>query len=263
MRPMRSWGRLLGICTVAWAFGPAMAFAAQDAVPRAIFRLEPEEIDADLFFNGAKIEVLGTILPGYEVAILCRGTEEHLALKRKGKAWGVLWMSVGDVAFEHLPSLYHLKTSAPLARLASPAVLKQLGIGYSALAVRAGKGNTEHPFFRELIKIKEKEGLFGVREGGAKLLPGAGGIAQVQAECVLPPGISMKEYEVQLFGFKEGKGELLCSKRIQVTQVGFTHFIASLVERRPLIHGFFAVAIAIAAGLLSGFVFGRSSRKPH
>ena len=83
------------------------------------------------------------------------------------------------------------------------------------------------------------------------------------AECAFPPTVPMGEYEVQLFGFKEGNGELLCSKRIDVKQVGLVHFISSLVDGYPLFHGFFAVVIAVAAGLLSGFVFGGSSKKPH
>jgi hypothetical protein len=105
--------------------------------------------------------------------------------------------------------------------------------------------------------------MFAVREGPVKLVPGAGGIRQVRAECALPPTVPMDEYEVQLFGFKDGKGELLCSKPIEVQQVGFAHLMASLVERRPLFHGFFAVVVAVAAGLLTGLVFGGSSKKPR
>jgi hypothetical protein len=242
---------------------PGMVLAAPDEAARAVIRLVPEEVEVGLFFDGRKVEVLGTVLPGYEVAVLCLGKETHLGLKRKGKVWGVLWMNVGDVAFDHIPPLYQLSTSAPLANLASPAVLEQLGIGYAGLAARAGQGGTEQPFFPELVKIKEKEGLFAVHQGAAQLLPGAGGIGQVLAECALPPTVPLGDYEVQLFGFKEGNGELLSSKRMNVKQVGPARFISSLVDGYPLSHGFFAVIIAVAAGLLSGFVFGGSSKKPH
>jgi len=263
MRPLGPGGRLLCVCAVAWAIGPATVVAALDETPRAVIQLVPEEVEANLFFNGTKVEVQGTVLPGYEVAVLCVGRENHLALRRKGKVWGVLWMSVGDVAFDHIPSLYLLNTSAPLASLASPAVLEQLVVGYPALAALAGQNGDEQPFFQELVKIKEKEGIFAVREGATKLQPGAGGIRQVRAECALPPTLPMDGYEVQLFGFKEGKGELLCSKPIEVKQVGLANFMSSLVQRRPLLHGFFAVIVAVAAGLLTGLVFGGSSRKPH
>ena len=263
MRPLGLRGTLLCMCAAAWAVGPAVVFAALEETPRAVIQLVPEQVEANLFFNGAKVEVQGTVLPGYEVAILCRGKASHLALKRKGKVWGVLWMSVGDVDFDHIPSLYLLNTSAPLASLASPAVLEQLGIGYPALTALAGKHGEQRPFFQELVKIKEKEGIFAVHEGTVKLLPGAGGIQQVRAECALPPTVPMDEYEVQLFGFKEGKGELLCSKSMEVKQVGLARFMSSLVQSRPLLHGFFAVIVAVAAGLLTGLVFGGSSRKAH
>jgi hypothetical protein len=225
-----------------------------------VIQLIPEGVEANLFFNGAKVEVQGTVLPGYEVAVLCRGKASPLALRRKGKVWGVLWMNVGDVAFDRIPLLYLLSTSAPLARLAPPAVLEQLGIGYAALARQNGD---DQPFFQELVKIKEKEGIFAVHEGTVQLLPGAGGIRQVRAECALPSTVAVDAYEVQLFGFKEGTGELLCSEPMEVKQVGVAHFMSSLVQSRPLLHGFFAVVVAVAAGLLTGFVFGGSSRKAH
>jgi uncharacterized protein (TIGR02186 family) len=209
------------------------------------------------------VEVQGTVLPGYEVAILCRGKAGPLAVKRKGKVWGVLWMSVGTVSFDDIPSLYLLSTSAPLASLAPPAVLAQLGIGYPALATLAGRERDQQSFFRELVKIKEKEGIFAVHEGAVQLLPGAGGIRQVRAACVLPSTVPTDGYEVQLFGFKDGSGELLCARSMEVKQVGMAHFMSSLVASRPLLHGIFAVIVAVAAGLLTGFVFGGSSKKAH
>jgi hypothetical protein len=248
------------MCAAAWVLCPVTVCAALDETPSAVIELEPEEVTASLFFNGAKVEVQGTVLPGYEIAILCKGKASHLALKRKGKVWGILWMSVGDVAFEHIPSLYLLSTSAPLARLAPPAVLEQRGIGYAALA---GQNGTDQRFFHELVKIKEKEGIFAVHEGAVQLLPGAGGIRQVRAQCVLPSTVPVDTYEVQLFGFRDGNGELLCSKSLPVEQVGAAHFMSSLVQSRPLVHGFFAVVVAVAAGLFTGFVFGGSSKKPH
>jgi uncharacterized protein (TIGR02186 family) len=261
MRPLG--GRLLCMCAAAWALGSVTICAALDEAPRAVIQLVPEKIEASLFFNGAKVEVEGTVLPGYEVAILCRGEAGPLALRRKGKVWGVLWMSVGDVAFDHIPSLYLLSTSAPLASLAPPAVLEQFGVGYPALARRAGRDGNQENVFRELVKVKEKEGIFAVHEGAVQLLPGAGGIRQVRAACVLPSTVPMGGYEVQLFGFKDGSGELLCSRSMEVKQVGVAQFMSSLVVSRPLLHGFFAVIVAVAAGLLTGFVFGGASKKAH
>jgi uncharacterized protein (TIGR02186 family) len=260
MMALGSRGRLLCICAVAWGIVPAVVCSALEETPRAVIQLVPSEVEANLFFNGAKVEVQGTVLPGYEVAVLCRGKASHLALRRKGRVWGVLWMNVGDVAFDQVPPLYLLSTSAPLASLASAAVLEQLGIGYPALASQNGD---DQPFFQELVQIKEKEGLFAVHEGAVQLVPGAGGVRQVRAECALPSTVPVDAYDVQLFGFKDGTGELLCSTPMDVEQVGVAHFMSSLVQRRPLLHGLFAVIVAVATGLLTGFVFGGSSKKPH
>jgi hypothetical protein len=138
--------------------------------------------------------------------------------------------------------------------------LEQLGIGYPALASQNGDDRSS---FQELLKIKEKEGIFAVHEGAVKLVPGAGGVRQVRAECALPSTVPVDTYDVQLFGFKEGTGELLCSEPMEVKQVGVAQFMSSLVQSRPLLHGLFAVIVAVAAGLLTGFVFGGSSKKAH
>jgi uncharacterized protein (TIGR02186 family) len=260
MRPLGLGGRLLCMYAAAWAMGPATVCAALEETPRAAIQLVPEEVRANLFFNGSAVEVQGTVLPGYEVAVVCRGKAGHLALRRKGKVWGVLWMNVADVTFDNIPSLYLLSTSAPIASLAPAAVLEQLGIGYPALASQNGDDRSS---FQELLKIKEKEGIFAVHEGAVKLVPGAGGVRQVRAECALPSTVPVDTYDVQLFGFKEGTGELLCSEPMEVKQVGVAQFMSSLVQSRPLLHGLFAVIVAVAAGLLTGFVFGGSSKKAH
>jgi uncharacterized protein (TIGR02186 family) len=228
-------------------------------------RIEPSEVGADLFFHGASVQVDASVPPGWGVAVTCSGKEEALELKKKGKAMGVLWMNVGEVAFDRVPSVYQLSTSDKLDKLAGPDVQEAFGLGYRALEAKAvpDPGDVERRrLFGELIRLKESEGLFSVAEGSVELRVQSSSV-HVSARFRLPAKTPPGDYEVRLVGFKDGKAELLGSGRLRLSQVGVTAFISSLAQRHGLLYGVFAVIIALGVGLLTGLLFGLGSKKGH
>lgn len=240
------------------------AVAAQDSEPPIAMKIDRSEIPVNMFFKGATVHVEGTIPAGCDAAILCAGEEHAVELKRKGKVLGFLWMSVGDAVFEDVPSVYVLHTTRPLPELAPSPVLEELGLGYPAL--RASAPPSTPPIerdadFAEFLKLKESEGLYSYHDQGVKLQPGPSGAIRVSADCLLPTKAPWGEYQVRLFGFSEGKGELLRSERLRVTPVGVTSHISSLARNHGLLYGIFAVVIALAVGLLTGLAFGLGSKK--
>ena len=228
-----------------------MAGPAQGAP--ATIQLEPKNVDVSLFFNGTTVKIRGTVPPGRKVAVVCRGEDQKLELKKKGKVWGVLWMNTAEVTFEHLPALYLASTSAPLAGLASFEVRRQLGVGYRALAART-KGEAAADF-GELTKLKEAEGMYVQREGAVKLRPVAGAL-ELEAECHIPARAPIGTYRVEVFGFEGKQGARLASRSFSLAKVGLARFITSLAETRGLLYGIFVVVVAIVMGLLTGLVFG-------
>ncbi len=243
-----------------------LASPASRAAPAASILVEPAEVRTDLSFDGATVSVVGSVLEGQQVAVLCRGHGTDLALKRKGKVAGILWMNVGEVHFNDLPSLYLLSTSAPLARLAPPQRLVELGLGFDAVEAHSASAvppGQRPALVQQLVALKEHEGLFAIHEGTVRLGRGAAGTTLVRAECRLPASTRAGDYEVVLYGFKDGRGQLLGSAPLRVAPRGLCGLIASVVERRPLLHGLLAVVIAIVAGLACGIVFGRGGHKAH
>jgi uncharacterized protein (TIGR02186 family) len=234
--------------------------AADGAEQRSVsLRVEPGELWADLFYSGAEVRVEGIVPRGLDVAIVCRGKEQSLEMKRKGKVLGLLWMNTGEITFHHLPSMYLLESSAPLSRMGSVEELRRLGLGYNALesAVFLGQDREEQRrFFGELVKLREKEGLFRLQESAVQSEEQTAQTSRFSASCQFPARAPMGEYEVQLIGFSRGQGELLASRRLSLQQAGLVHLISSLAERRGLLFGLVVVLIAIAAGLLTGLVFG-------
>ncbi len=228
--------------------------------------IEPTVIEVGTFYGGATVNVEGAIPVGYDVAVACVGRAKTVELKKKGRVLGILWMNVGDVVFEGVPSVYLLNTSKKLAELAPPAVLQELQVGYPALESRATRSledRDERDLFDELLKLKESERLYLYDEAGVRVGPDDGGTMPISAQCFLPAKAPSGEYEVRLIVFKEGRGEVRHVERLQVNPVGATAFVSSLAERHGLLYGVLAVIIALVVGLLTGFVFGLSAKTGH
>ncbi len=228
--------------------------------------VEPDVVRVGLFFNGALLHVHGTIPAGQKAAVVCEGSEGRLDLKRKGRVWGLFWMNTGDVAFDHVPSVYLLCTSGPLRDLAPAGVLARLGVGVDALEARATAGEAaagSAALFGELVRLKKGEGLWSLVEGTVSLKPGGEGRLEVAADLFLPAKTPPGEYRVRLFSFRDGEGAAVAGTAMIVQQVGFAAFTSRMAHERGLLYGIVSVVVAIAAGMFTGVVFGRGSRRPH
>jgi hypothetical protein len=257
-------GLLLSAALQVAASSPAVSAPRPESINS--MRIDPTEIGVGLFYKGASVHVEGVIPAGYDAAILCRGQESSVELKRKGKVGGFLWMNVAEVVFEDVPSLYLLSTSSALAKLAPPSVLEELEVGYPALesrALRSSARTAQEGDFREFLKLKESEKLYSYEVGRMNFEPRPDGAIHVSAECWLPTKAPWGEYEVRLFGFEAGRGELLGTERLQLGPVGVTARVSALATRHGLLYGILAVLIALGVGLLTGLAFGLASKKGH
>ena len=101
------------------------------------------------------------------------GPNEPLDFKKKGKKFGVIWMSDGEVRYEDVPSIYILRSSEKLGRLASPEILEGLRLGFGALQaeITGDSDSGARVLFRDLVKLKEKDGLFSMEEGSIERHP--------------------------------------------------------------------------------------------
>ena len=175
-------------------------------------------------------------------------------------------MNVADVSFQDVPSFYVLNTSTKLSELAPAPMLNELQVGYPAIEARTtrlAEEGEKHELFQELLKLKESERLYSFNEGGVQLGPEERGAVHLSAQCFMPAKAPSGDYDVRLFVFRGGRGELLHTVRLGVAQVGATAFISSLAQHRGLLYGVLAVVIALVVGLLTGFVFGLASKTGH
>ena len=237
--------------TLLLAVGAMPGAAGTPACPECTLRIEPSRVPVDLFYSGTTVRVSARIPAGYDAAVRLTSGAERLELKQVGKVAGLLWMSVGDVVFGDVPVLYHLLTTAPLDTLAPPADLAQWKLGYAAL-VRADHADAR--FMPELIRLKERDGLWATHEGG--LTSRADGAAvQVDGAFVLPAAVSPGEYTVDVIGFSNQRASRLIHETVVIERVGAVGVVWSLAMEHRLLYGCAAVVTAIVAGLLTGLLF--------
>ncbi len=244
-------GRLIA-CLAGLVVAPT-AVAAPQHNDALVLELAPAEIG--FFYDGVRLTVACDVDAGLSFAVVVSGAASDLHLRRQARVWRTFWAPVGEVTFENIPSVYLLRTSAPLAALAPESSLRALGIGYESFrptAVAAGGQD----LFPDLIRLKESEGLFHSASGGMEVTAATGGRGRVTTTIALgakaPPG----EYRVQVFGFRAGEVSLHEEGVFVLTQGSFNAFATSLELRHGLLYGILAVVVAAGAGLLVGLTFG-------
>ena len=135
--------------------------------------LQPNHIAIGIFYGGSQVHLKAEIPEGGEVVVRVTGPNEPLDFKKKGKKFGVIWMSDGEVRYEDVPSIYILRSSEKLGRLASPEILEGLRLGFGALQaeITGDSDSGARVLFRDLVKLKEKDGLFSMEEGSIERHP--------------------------------------------------------------------------------------------
>ncbi len=266
---MRSWHsgkagsiRFLAGAALAWTLVSARGLASQDAAPGAPagVAVEPAEVVTGLFYSGTTVHVSAVVPGGAKVAIVCRGQDRPLVLKKKGKVLGLIWMNVGRVEFRSVPGVYLLRTSDPVERLAPEPVLEEEGVGLEALSAGCGLGPGEAALFGELCRLQERDGVWRVSPGTVRLQPARGGVALATTDFELPARAGPGTYGVQVYTFTGGLGRLAGSAQLTVREGGGAALVSGLATRHRLLYGILAATAAVAVGLLTGLVFGLGSK---
>jgi uncharacterized protein (TIGR02186 family) len=228
------------------------AATGEEAVPG--LQVQPEHVSIGSDFGGASLTVRARLPEGFQPVVRLRGPGERLVLKRKAKRAGILWMTAGEVVFEDLPNIYQIMSAVPLADLAGPRVLSDLGLSYESLVT---SGSPSADWRGELIRLKEQAGLFSITPSG---LSSAASTARESLEvstgvfrlpALTPPG----ELRLELFGFRNGEGRGFGSAQVTVERSGLTRTVWLLASEHAFLYGCVAVLIAVAAGVLCGWIF--------
>jgi hypothetical protein len=230
---------------------PPLGWAASDNL-----QIRPSAVKIGVFFAGARLTVSGEIPRGSDAVIEILGKTSVEDLMRKGKRWE-LWMNVGEVDVQGAPSFYLLQSSRPEPIAASSAHPRW---GYEALKQKISFGalfkeSTDERLFREFIRLKKSQGVYGVDPQGVTLTPSNDGRNRAEAVFTIPPRVVPGTYRVCLFAVQNGRVVQRQCAPLQVKVIGFPAFLASMARTHMVLYGFMAVFIAMGAGLLTGVIF--------
>jgi hypothetical protein len=220
------------------------------------FQVLPNELNVSETFQGEEIKISAEVPAGSNAIVEFRGTSHEDRLLRKGRRGG-LWMNVGEVKVNNAPSLY-LVMSTDAALLSSRNSESQWGyqalqkqMEFSGAIPKAGKDK----LFKDFLKLKESQGLYGSFPGALKVAPTSGGHARVEGQFWLSDKIPPANYEIHFFVINNGKVVDEKTTAFPVAMQGMPAVLTALAFDHATVYGLLAVTIAILAGFIMGFVF--------
>jgi Putative transmembrane protein (Alph_Pro_TM) len=220
------------------------------------FRAEPHRIRITESFHGRNVHISAQIPRGAQTVLELKGQVHEENLLLKGRRLG-LWMSVGKIKVEGAPSLYLISTTDP--KLLSKQDSENRW-GYGALRKQVKfSGSIPDPgkedLFSDYLNLKEHERLYGEYPGAIKVVAIRDQFETIQGQFHLPGNVKPEEYVLSITVLENGRILEQKSIKLQVVMKELTAFLFSLAQQHPTLYGFLAVAVAMVAGLITGFVF--------
>jgi hypothetical protein len=235
---------LLGLLLL--AAGPASA-----APPALSLSLQPAQVDIDTFFDGASLRVEGLAPAGSQVAVILFSAPSDMDFRIKSRLWGFLWMNREEVAFHGAPSVYLYQGSG-----GSPDDFK-LGLDHLQAMVRIKDGHSDPAeLFKELVRIKQSEGLYNLSPQGVSLGSEQNGLQPFSCAFELPARLPQGTYQVQAFA-RDSQGQITSgpTQPVKAQEVGFPALLSSLAYNYGLLYGILAALLALVGGLVTSIMF--------
>jgi len=218
-----------------------------------------DHISIDFFYHGSNVSVRGISDPDADLIIKITAPEEHQALRQKGKVGGFLWMNVGTINFEHVPSLYFLSSAKKVEDILSRDELANNVIGYEALErhveLKPVKDEEERAkWFNEFVKYKEQSKLYSVASENITFTKENGKqnyytLFEWPYQAV--PGV----YTVTVYAVKDKKVVEKAESKVQVEQAGVVKRLAGMAKNNAALYGILSILAALGAGFSVGLVF--------
>ena len=252
LRPGRGWQGV----TAVLMFGLVLGLSGDAAAAAPELRLVPNEVEIGSFFEGAQVELQGTIPEGAAAVVEVLGSTATEELLRKGRRGG-LWMSVGEIRVHHVPSLYLVESSSPeipgLTGQETPwgfaALQREVKFSGSIEAGEQGK------FFQDFLELKKHGQVYRILPGSLKVSAAREGGSAVRGIIPLPAKVPPGKYQVRLSAVQDGR--LLQQKEalLEVRMVGFPAMLWDMAQQQGALYGILAVVIAIVTGFVMGILF--------
>lgn len=230
---------------------------AQDLV----LGLSESEVAITTTFDGSDILVYGAIkhesVQGAEddlnIIITVEGPAQPVTVYQKARRFGI-WVNAAEVEVDAAPSFYAISTTAPIWQILSETddLRNKITLPRAIRSVGAPDTVTNPAAFKAaLMRIRQDNGLYQLREGGTTLIDNT----LFNTDVSLPANLVEGAYEVNVYLTKDRAVISSYESVIDVRKTGLERLLYNLAHDQPFIYGLVSLAIAIAAGWGASAVF--------
>ncbi|MCF6445523.1 TIGR02186 family protein [Nereida sp. MMG025] len=235
----------------------ALPAKAQDLV----LGLSESEVAITTTFDGSDILVFGAIkhesIEGaqadLDIIVTVEGPKQPVTVYQKARRLGI-WVNAAEVEVDEAPSFYAISTTRPIWDILSATDDQRNQITLSRAIRSVGAPETvQDPaaFTAALMRIRQNEGLYQLREGNATLIDNT----LFNTEVSLPANLVEGAYKVSVYLTQDKAVISSFSSSIDVRKAGLERLLYNLAHDQPYLYGIVALAIAIAAGWGASAVF--------
>ncbi len=224
------------------------------------------EIEIGLSYGGERLECFGTLGEKGADAVIVKLTSpaQKVKLNQKGRI-GPFWMTVKQHEVDNVPFMYQISASDRIDAILSEQQRKTLGIGFGALrrgmVIETVKGDSDpadaNTVFDGLIQMKTEQGLYEIVDD-ATITIKQGRLFKHAVH--FPPAAKEGLYQLETYAFRQGRLVGQAADVIRVRKVGLEAKIVRWASEYPKTYGVCAVIMALAAGLLVGFLFKKGGQ---
>ena len=225
----------------------ALPAAAQDVIAD----LSQNLVSITARYSGSQILIFGAIRPEgaagpFDLIVTVSGPLTPVTVRRKDRVAGI-WINDAAATIPAAPTLYDVATTAPLDEILSETedIRHAISIPRAIRSVGLASKVDDPPAFTEaLIRIREREGHYRVREGAVSLQGGT----LFRTDIDLPSNLTEGNYLARIFLIRDRKVVARYERQLGVQKVGLERWIFNLAQEQALAYGVLSLVIAVAAG---------------
>jgi uncharacterized protein (TIGR02186 family) len=233
-----------------------------------MMKSDNDDIKIDFFYHGSTVTISGELdagTDGYadpiDLVVKIASPDSHQDLRKKGKVGGLLWMTVGNLKFEHVPNLYLLQSTGKLEDVLDPEEMEKNEIGYPALKRRVEiapvlNEDEKTRWFNEFVKFKENSKLYTSSFGGISTSLQSGRL-KYHILTVWPYLAPPDDYLATVYAIKNKRVIEKTETKIHVEQVGVVKALADMAKTNAALYGLISIFVALTAGFAVGLLFGK------
>jgi uncharacterized protein (TIGR02186 family) len=209
-------------------------------------------------YTGSDIVVFGDVEQqqralGRDIVVVVRGPDTDMTVRRRDRVAGV-WINHDAASLTGMPAFYYLASSRPLSQIAPAATLARYGIGVAGLQPDTVHAHHDvEPFRQAALRLMTDQGLYREVPAGVEFLSDT----LFRAHVPVPAGVSVGQYEVEVYLIRGGNVESAQSTPLFIDQTGLERRLYNWAHDQPFGYGLAAVIMALIMGWISSVIFRR------